>query len=124
MADLVCVSIGDDEKKRIFEELAYKGMVGARSIRPKRRELRRRIYALRAGAAPGPSGWRNSHIIKIADLPYGEDVLMNFACIVIGGRWLPVDALLWGAAILEPVDQGEKAPEVEGAPAQRKRRPI
>eukprot|EP00972_Heterocapsa_arctica_P022086 3248805-Heterocapsa_arctica.AAC.1 len=70
--------------------------------KPTRRMLRRRLVTLRAGAAPGPSGWRNAHILAAMDLPGGADAILGFAGLVTAGKILGRSADLWNAAVLEP----------------------
>ena len=128
---LACVPIDASEEQRIREELAKAFSVRDAARRPKRRTLRRRLATLRSAAAPGPSGWRNSHILRLFDLPGGPEALVAFAAVVAAGRFTAADAMLWCGAVLEPVDCGPKPePEPDAAAGQdpgdlpRKLRPI
>eukprot|EP00972_Heterocapsa_arctica_P044419 6558617-Heterocapsa_arctica.AAC.1 len=79
---------------------------------------------LRAGAAPGPSGWWNSHILAAMDVTGGADAILGFAGLVAAGRITGRAADLWNAAVLEPVDCGEAVQEDPAARPKRKLRPI
>ena len=68
----------------------------------------RRRFCLRSGAAPGPSGFRNRHLLIMLQSAFGIDTVANFAHIVADGKLSGVAHTLWHAAILEPVDQGEQ----------------
>ena len=62
IAALACVPVDEGEAAALQEELAAADAMRVVARKPTRRMLRRRMVTLRAGAAPGPSGWRNSHI--------------------------------------------------------------
>eukprot|EP00969_Alexandrium_andersonii_P111875 4941210-Alexandrium_andersonii.AAC.1 len=96
----------------------------ARYFRTRKRELRRKLCTLRSGAAPGPSGWRNAHILHLASVPDGPEALLGFVEAAANGRLVGRVQTLWGAGVLEPVDQGDaKTPGPDGRP-RRKLRPI
>ena len=67
---------------------------------------------LKCAAAPGPSGWRNSYIVQIADTQNGVDLILATTKVLAEGKLGAAAARLWSAAILEPVDGGP-APEPE-----------
>ena len=55
---LVCVPIDDAEEEELLEEIAWAAAVPQPISVPKIRTINIRLHSLRAGAAPGPSGWR------------------------------------------------------------------
>ena len=67
------------------------------------RALRRRLRCLRAGAAPGASGWRNSHIGLVADDPVGQGWLLEW-CRLWAMAAMPLAvANLWSRGVLVPL---------------------
>jgi len=112
IARLACVEVDDDEVRATALEATQEA--GVRPRRVTRRTLRRRMFSLRAGASPGPSGWRNAYIIRLLQLPGGIEAVLGFAHIIAEGVLGKEDALLWGAAVLEPVDCGPAPAAAEG----------
>jgi len=54
------------------------------------------------------------YIIRLLELPGGIDAVLGFAHIIAEGTLGREDALLWGAAVLEPVDCGPAPAALEG----------
>ena len=65
-----------------------------------RRTVRRRIFALRAGAEPGPSGWRNGYLQHLVRLPEALDILVRWCRIWATGKVPGCIAALWTQAAL------------------------
>eukprot|EP00972_Heterocapsa_arctica_P057140 8431670-Heterocapsa_arctica.AAC.1 len=124
IAALACVEVEEEEVAALQEELAIAKAMRIVSRKPTRRMLRRRMVTLRAGATPGPSGWRNAHILAAMDITGGADAILGFAGLVAAGRISGRAADLWNAAVLEPVDCGEAVQEDPTAMPKRKLRPI
>ena len=119
---LACVPIDDAEEEELMREIACASALSQPVSVPKIRTIKRRLHSLRSGAAHGPSGWRNSHILKIAALDNGLDALRGFVRTIVLNLLVPDDSELWQAAVLEPVDQGESSDP--DAARGRKLRPI
>ena len=67
------------------------------------RALRRRLRALRAGAAPGGSGWRNSHVLIMAEDAQGGGWLLEWCKLWAAGKVPPTVAELWSRGVLVPL---------------------
>ena len=85
MCALACAGIDEQERAAIAAQCEQIRATCAAPPRLKRRLLRRRLATLRAGAAPGPSGWRNSLILAVADCDGGVEALLGFADLVSAG---------------------------------------
>ena len=62
----------------------------------------RRIAQLKAGAGPGPSGWRNSHLQVLHSHRHGPHALAAWASLWKQGSISPAVALLWTHALVRP----------------------
>ena len=71
--------------------------------RPHARMVRRRLRCLRSGAAPGASGWRNSHIAMLSDSDDGLGWLLEWARTWADGAVLGEAARLWARGVLVPL---------------------
>ena len=109
MEELVCRPVDDDHREALIAEIAAVCKSCKPVPRPKQRMARRRMTTLRSGAAPGPSGMRNRHLLMMMQTTAGMDTVLNFAHLVADGRLSAVANQLWMAAVLEPVDQGVQA---------------
>ena len=88
--------------------------------------MRNRIFGptFRRGAAPGPSGIRNSYVKMLAELPGGSEALRGFAEVEVRSLWSEEDHLLWHAGLVEPSDCGERSAVDDDVAPPRKLRPI
>ena len=73
-----------------------------------------------------PTGIRNVYLLRLAELPGGLEALQAFVALEIRDKWLPEDADLWHAGIVEAADCGAKPvePDGNGDGFPRKLRPI
>ena len=78
-------------------------------------------------AQPGPSGWRNSHLVAVAAVQGGVAAMARRGELWQRGQLAPGTVRLWTAACVSPVDCGERPLEPHertDAPRRRKLRPI
>eukprot|EP00974_Lingulodinium_polyedra_P121390 11178827-Lingulodinium_polyedra.AAC.1 len=118
MFELACRPVEAEEEAELSSEVQRVRDECKRVQRPKRRDIIRRKGGLRAGAAPGASGFRNRHLLMLLDMTMGLDTVADFTQHAANGRITGEARRLWYAAVLEPVDQG-LTPE-----GKRKIRPI
>ena len=69
------------------------------------RTVRRRTRVLRAGAEPGPSGWRNSHISMVVRRPQGAECLARWTRLWAQCSLPAACACLWTQAIIIPLNK-------------------
>ncbi|CAK0866716.1 unnamed protein product, partial [Prorocentrum cordatum] len=68
-------------------------------------------FNLNAAAAPGPSGWSNVLLLRVARARHGPAAVAAFVEVFTHHRLAAADAVLWGAAVLAPVNQGKRRPD-------------
>ena len=71
------------------------------------RALRRRMRAQRTGAAPGASGWRNSHLSLVAEAPGGVGWLAEWVRIWCAAMPGDEAAALWCRGVLVPLRRAD-----------------
>lgn len=71
------------------------------------KSVRRKLRVLKAGAEPGPSGWRNSHLQLMGATPGGAALLARWTQQWALGRITALEARLWGGALVAPIQKGE-----------------
>ena len=97
-----------DRRQPIAEQALREGIAKADAL-PDRRRVRitprrasQRCSALKAPAGPGPSGWRNSHILVLHRNPQGPRILAQWASAWGCGRVSAWVAELWTPALAKP----------------------
>ena len=82
------------------EQAAKKVARQAKWTRIPRRVVKQRVFAARAAAEPGPSGWRNSHTLILLDLPNALPLLAGWCQAWSDGVMPPAVGELWGQAMI------------------------
>ena len=79
------------------------------------RAVRRKVRALKRAAEPGPSAWRNSHLVMIAERPGGVDCLARWCRLwaagsFTAGSFTQCENMLWASVVIAPIsrDSGAK----------------
>ena len=71
-------------------------------LRTTPRQIGRQLNMLKPAAGPGPSGYRNTHILCLASDPAGDQVLQAWADLWARGSIAPWLAALWTSSIARP----------------------
>ena len=71
------------------------------------RHVARQLRATRPGAGPGPSGWRNSHVLLLSRDPHGSDALLQWSHVWATGAISPWLARLWTGSLARPFFKDE-----------------
>ena len=111
LLDLVAAPAGEEKVRATRAEAAQVLEQARRTAQPPGKEaLAQRIFGptFRAGAGPGPSAARITHILVLARLQGGVDAARAFARRECRGLWAPEDAARWHAAILFPHADGDR----------------
>ena len=96
-----------DEEGELERQLAHAraALDAAGPARLYVRALRRRVRALRPGAAAGASGWRNSHILMVADTASGTGWLLEWSRLWATGALTGEVGQLWSRGVLVPLQR-------------------
>ena len=123
--ELVAIPIPAGEAERLQAELTLGRNLAPVAVVPTIRTITRRLKAihLRRLAAPGPSGWRNSHVEGFIDSPGGPQQLRLWSELWSKGRVEDEIIEQWTGQIMAPKDCGPKA-GTDPAACVRKLRPI
>ena len=69
--DLVAVSVTEEQRRETQRACQAAAAVTRTAPAAKLRDVRRKVRVLKRGAEPGPSAWRNSFIVLVAERPNG-----------------------------------------------------
>ena len=98
---------------------------------PRTKTIKAAAWGLAMSVEPGPSSWRNSDILDVVKQQGGPTTMQRWAGLWVRGEIPEKMADLWSAAIIAPLDDGEKKKPPDGElvepwpdPPPRKLRPI
>ena len=124
---LVAEAVPDAEVQDLQREVVLARVAVLADLRVRRRHYRRRLRVVKLAAQPGPSGWRNSHLVAVSAISGGVAAVARWGELWQRGLLAPGTIRLWTAACVSPVDCGERPlepGEPADAPRRRKLRPI
>ena len=124
---LVAEPVPDDETRALQREVALARSAVPSDLRVRHRHYRRRLRVVKLAAQPGPSGWRNAHLVAVAAARGGVAAVARWGELWQRGMLTPPTIRLWTAACVSPVDCGQRPLEPgqpADAPRTRKLRPI
>ena len=124
---LVAEEVPDDEAQALRREVDLARAAVPTDLRVRHRHYRRRLRVAKLAAQPGPSGWRNSHLVAVAAVQGGVAAMARWGELWQRCQLAPGTVRLWTAACVSPVDCGERPLEPHerpDAPRKRRLRPI